>query len=339
LRGTITGNLSITSAAGNDDVLVPSSLTVTGTSTFKFGNGKSTMNFQSSGTLNFGGAMSITSGDGDDQFLINSPNAMALKAITINWGLGDSLTEFNGTTVTMEALSITGNFGDHKVHFLGSSVSTKNVTLNFKGRDNQIQVDGDATNMTITGNLSIAVSNGTSVFGFDHPLNVTGTTTATLGSGDDSLLFTGGGTLTGGVSVTGNAGKDTVSLTGMTVAGNLTANLGTGNDQVNIDNSILKGTVTLTLGAGADQVNIEQQNVGTETRFEKAVTINADAGADLIKVGLDADANDFARFLLGFTINGGIGLDEARYKNGAQGGTRNNVFSVAPALNSVEVQT
>ena len=119
--------------------------------------------------------------------------------------------------------------------------------------------------------------------------------------------------------------------------GNLTANLGTGPDFVSVDNSVFKGTVGLTLGAGTDHVAVEQLNLGTETKFEKAVTINADAGADIIEVGRSGDANDFARFLLGLTVNGGLGIDQVFSKNIAQGGTRFNVFGSTPLLTSFNV--
>ena len=341
LKGTVTGSVSITSLAGNDVVTAPGSLAVTGTTTLNLGNGNSKVDFQSTGTLNFGGALSITSSDGDDEFKIKSPSAYTMKAVTINWGLGDSETVIDGTTIAMDALSITGNFGDHEVKFKGISLTTKNVTLNFKGRNTSAQVQGIAIGMNINGNLSVTIGNGNNTGNgviFDAPLNVTGTTTATFGTGDESLFLTGGGTLTGNVTVTGNGGGDTLALRGMTLVGNLSANLGTGDDFVGIDNSVLQGTVVLTLGAGADLVDIEQRDLGTLTRFEKAVTINADAGVDLINVGIAADNNDFAQFVASLTVNGGLGIDQAFFKNAGQGGTRFNLFGIIPVFNSIEVQ-
>lgn len=333
LRGTITGNLSITSLVGNDEILAPSSLKVTGTSTLNLGNGNSTVNFQSTGTLNFGGALSITSADGNDVFQIKSPNPILLKAVAINWGLGNSSVDIDGTTITMDALSIIGNFGNHEVTFKGTSLTTKTVTLNFKG---YTDIQGHATSMAINGNLSLTIIGDSNTVIYT-PLNVTGTTTASLGTGHDAVVFYAGGTLTGAVSITGNSGPDRLELTGMTVMGNVTANLGTGNDFVSVDNSVFKETVGLTLGAGTDHVAVEQQNLGTETKFEKAVTINADAGADIIEVGRSGDANDFARFLLGLTVNGGLGIDQVFSKNIAQGGTRFNVFGSTPLLTSFNV--
>ena len=338
IAGAITGNLSLTSLAGNDEVSVFGNLSVTGTTTFNFGNGNSDVAFNNPGPLNFGGALSVTSADGDDRFTLNNGGAALFKAVTINTGLGGSQLSCNpGGSLTMDALSITGGSGFHNVGiFGGATVTTKNVTLNFNG-DTIVNVS-NALPMTINGNLSATITSfDFSNLSFGSPLNVTGTTTATLGAGDDFVGFGGGGTLTGAVTVTGNAGADGVSIQGMTVVGNMTTTLGTGDDIVRVDNSIFKGTVTLTLGAGDDRVEVEQQDIGTKTLFEKTVTVNAGAGYDRVLVGLSGDANDFAEFLFPVTVNGGAGIDQLFAAPISLGGTRFNIFTVAPVITGFEV--
>ncbi len=336
----ITGNLSVSGLAGHDAVTASEDLRVTGTTTFSFGTGDSEVildNSGNAGTLNIGGALTVTSKDGDDTFMISSSKAIALKAVTINSGLGDSSADFSSfVSIAMDAVSLTGSSGDHYVTFAGPAVATNNVTLNFKG---DAYVYGSADLMTINGNLAatLSSSNSSSLF-FIDTLNVTGTTTVKLGAGDDFVGFIGGGTLTGAVTITGNAGSDDLSMVGMTVVGNLSSDLGTGDDFVSVDNSIFKGTVTLTLGAGDDRVNVEQQDIGIETRFEKAVKVTGGAGRDHVSVGLAGDQDDFARFLSTVTVDGGLGIDKLFALPIAIGGTRSNIFTSLPALVGFEVK-
>ena len=88
LGRTITGNVWWTGLAGKDEFLAPQSLAVTGTTTLSLGNGDNSVNLQSAGTLVLGGKLSVTGGDGNDEFKIKSPNPILLKGVAINWGPG-----------------------------------------------------------------------------------------------------------------------------------------------------------------------------------------------------------------------------------------------------------
>ena len=336
LGRTITGNVSVTGLSGKDEVLAPQNLTITGTTTLSLGNGDNSVNLQSAVTLVLGGRLSVTGGDGNDEFKIKSPNPILLKGVAINWGLGDSQVEFDGN-ITMDDLSIAAQNGEHQVDFKGASLTTKGVTINFTGGSHPTQIRGLATSMTVNGNLLITSANGVDNIDFGQALSVTGTTTVTLGGGGSNVLFRGSGTLTGKATITGNTGNDSLTIQGMTLTGGLAANPGSGQDLVAIDNSVFKGTVILTLGSGADQVNIEQLNLGTETRFEKAFTVNGDGGADIVNIGRDSDPNDFARFFDAVAINGGTGIDRLFFRNLAQDGLKSNLFGIVPAIATFEV--
>jgi hypothetical protein len=66
------------------------------------------------------------------------------------------------------------------------------------------------------------------------------------------------------------------------------------------------------------------------------VAIALGAGDDLMDVGVDNVASDFAVFQGQVRIDGGAGVDTLHYLPVSLGGTRFNVLAVAPIITTVE---
>ena len=336
----ITGNVAITNLTGTDHIIASGTvLTVTGTTTISNGNGGGSIELRPTGTLNLSGNLSITDGEGDNEVVIGKVGAtiQTLKNVSMNHGVGDSITTFFGT-VAMGIVTLTGGEGDHNFETKGAT-TTKDLTLNFVGSNFGMEFLVRAA-LTVNGNLKMTTGSGRDALATGTNLNISGTTTVSTGAGDDFVNFRNA-TLTGNVSVTTGSGADQVRIGldgASTLAGNLTLNTGTGDDSVIIDRTTFRGTVSVSLGAGSDSLDIEDlfADNGIKTRFEKAVTINAEAGDDRINIGLANDTDDFAEFLSTLTINAGSGVDIVKFKNIAGGGTRSNIFTVAPTLSGVE---
>ena len=337
----VTGNVAITNLTGVDHIVASGTfLNLSGTTTISNGNGGGSIELRPSGTLNLSGNLSITDGEGDNEVVIGKVGAtiQTLKNVSVNHGVGDSDTQFFGTLV-IGTVTLTGGDGDH--HFdTNGATTTNDLTLDFKGSNIGMEFVAHAA-LTVNGNLKMTTGSGRDVFATGANLNISGTTTVSTGAGDDFVNFRNA-TLTGNVSITTGSGADQVRIGldgASTLAGNLTLNTGTGDDLVTIDRVTFRGTVSLSLGAGSDSLDVEGSqatNNGIKTRFEKAVTINAEAGDDIIEIGRENDTNDFAEFLSTLTINAGSGVDIVKLKNIAGGGTRSNIFTVAPTLSGVE---
>ena len=349
----VTGALTIANGNGAADVrLSPSNINasdtvlVGGNLSLTNGIGNTSWKLEARTSTTVTGSTTITCGEGSDSLDLGAAAAQSndsYQGMTVNFGGGSSTVNFSGKETLNGNLSLSAGPGVHTVKVL-QTLATKNATLNLQGvgtdTGNVAVTVNVFQNWNVTGNLSVTTNHGNDNIGIDAPLVVTGTTTISTGTGDDVVRFDNVGVaLTGNVSITTGAGKDLVRFAnGGTVTGNLTVNTGTQNDQVVINKETFQGTVSLTLGGGADVVAIQQFNDTTKSRFEKAVTINSDAGDDVVKIGLANDANDFAEFLGTLTINGGAGLDIVRFKNVALGGTRSNTFAFAPVIATFELQ-
>lgn len=347
----VTGGLTIANGNGAADVrLSPKdfvglfgAVTVGGNLNLTNGVGDTSWKLQPKISFTVAGSTTITCGEGNDRLDLGAetPSNDTYQAMTIRFGVGDSTVNFTGNETLNGNLTLNAGPGVHSVR-VNKPLATKNATFNLQGVNRgpffsaSINVN---QRWNVTGNLSITTNHGNDSLVFGGALVVTGTTTISTGTGDDEILFDDSDTLlTGSVSITTGAGQDAVQFFGgATVAGNLTVNTGTLNDSVIIGPATFRGTVSLTLGGGNDRVDIAQSNLGFKSRFEKAVTINGDAGDDQVSVGLANDVNDFAEFLGTLTVRGGAGLDTIRFKNVALGGTRFNIFAVTPSVSTFEL--
>lgn len=360
----VTGALSITNGAGNDEVGTDSgawtSLSVTGGVTISNGNGSAVIDlsplnsatiggnlsltngigdtdidFQTTNTFTVSGSTTVTSGEGDDEVAFGNSSANSFKAVTLSLGTGDSSVRIDGATTIDGNLSLSAGSGAHDFNIIRPFV-TKNATFNLPGDFTKIQVSDI---WTVNGNLSVTTTSGDDNFVFAEPMTVSGTTTISTGSGDDFVQLIDSIDLNGAVSITTGAGEDRLQFfDSLVVFGNLLVDTGSAGDKIEIDNSRFKGTVSLTMGSGADTLQIENGNNTVRSLFEKAVTINMDAGDDVVNIGLVNDPNDFVEFQSTLTIKGGAGLDIVRFKNAALGGNRFNTFAVAPAVTLFELQ-
>lgn len=375
---TVGGSLSVTSGNGDDEVFVEpgGNTTIGGSVTYSTGNGEADLDISGLGNTTINGSVSVTNGEGDLEFDLFVNNAktlqvlgtttitavtgndsvefftgdtanatMLLKNVSINLGDGDSDVKFEGfggTTTIDGTLTVKAGPGRHEFD-VDVPLSSKTTTINLQGVglniDPTVELNVDK-NWTVTGDWLITTNQGNDQIEVNGALIVSGKTTVSTGSGDDFVSFEGSTatSLTGAVTINMGAGSDGVQFDRSTIIGNLIVNTGSQNDRIEVDGATFRGTVALTLGTGNDDVFIEQGNNARVTRFEKAVTINADGGDDIIRIGLPADNTDFADFQAGLTMNGGTGLDIARFKNGALGGTRFNTFFSAPVVSLFELQ-
>lgn len=375
---TVGGSLSVTAANGDDEIFLEpgGNASIGGSVTYSTGNGDADTSVAGLGNTTINSSLTVTNGEGDLEFDLfvnnaktlqvlgattitspagddsiefftgNSANAtMLLKNVSINLGDGDSNVEFGGfggTTTIDGTLTVKAGPGQH--HFeTDVPLTSKTATINLQGvavnSDTAARVDVQEL-WTVTGDWLVTTNHGDDDVLANGGLIVSGKTTISTGSGDDEVVFNSSTatSLTGAVTINTSAGSDDIRFDRLTVIGNLVVNTGSQNDDVEIDGATFRGTVSLTLGAGSDEVGIEQANNARKSRFEKAVTINGDSGDDLIEIGLTADNTDFAEFLAGLTLNGGTGLDIARFKNVALGGTRFNTFFSAPVVTLFELQ-
>lgn len=369
-------SISVTCANGNDETFFEpnGNLTVGGGVTISTGTGDSDASIAGNGNSAIAGSVNITNGDGDTEVLLFANNAktldvagsttittgagshrtrivngntangtVRLKTVSINNGVGDSETDiagFGGTTTFDGAFTLKSGAGLHGF-FVSVPLTTKTATVNLPGISNtDLAVDLNVRDpWTVNGDLLVTTNNGDDSIDFSSVMQVSGKTTISTGTGDDIVDFiSAGSTLTGSVSITLGAGQDDINFQRLTVVGNLSILSGTQNDNLQIDGSTFRGTVAITMGAGNDDLLIEQLNNGLKSRFEKSVTINGEGGDDEVTIGLANDVNDFAEFLGSLTLNGGNGIDIAKFKNAGLGGNRFNTFFSAPIISLFEQQ-
>jgi len=235
----------------NGAVTQTAALTVTGATSITAGVGNN-ITLSNAGN-NFGGAVSIVTGN--NVILVDS-NALDLGGSTVSGNLtitaGGAITD-SGNLLVAGNTSITG--------FAGSSVSlnsagntfTGTVTVSPVGLSDVTLVDTtaiDLTGMTITGNLAVTAAGVTD----SAMLTVGGTATFTAGVNDVILDF--GNNIAGlGIvsanNVTINNVANNINLAASTIAGNLNITAGSMTDS---GIQIVTGTTTLTGTAGGSIV-------------------------------------------------------------------------------------
>jgi hypothetical protein len=305
---TVAKNLSITSAAGNDnntliDVSTGGSLAINngaGDSTTTISNDRGTGNFNS-----IGGGLSITNAAGADFNTIFDSNVAG--NVTINNGaarITDRLAGFNRIF----------NVNNHTIRAtIGGSMVVTNADGNLPGFGDAIAdflIKGNLTLNLGSGNVSSTIQSGNTL----PPPAVLGNLLIT-GSGADSLnlgstlAFSGsgpgltvGGSLT--ITLTGTA-PDTITTADLSVGKTTAITAGIGKVTITIDDSSstsgssFGGGFTLNTGAGADSVTLNAS--AATTTFQGAVSINLGAGNDTLNLG----NNGVVAFLASALLDGG----------------------------------
>ena len=257
------GNATITTAGGEDHVLI-------------FGNSR------------IEGNLNITTGAKKDVVGLVAGRTEVIGNGNISTGAGEdffrTLELFLDGNLTVD-LGAAGPDADSRDRaFFGKDEVTGDVTTNWSGGAVVAETDARTigNNVKFSGGSdpsSVRMDNGSEVAA-NFELTTSGATDARLrfqtmmgnatigtGSGDDELDLTGveigGGN---NLSVNTGAGDDLVTLTDAVVSGNLNVSLGGGDDEVDNSNTQVDGTPTFTGGAGTD--TITNPNQGNVTGFE-----------------------------------------------------------------------
>ena len=189
-------------------------------------------------------------------------------------------------TVTLDSVGNNQNF-------LNSLTATKLATLNVTGTQSLTIADALPTTVTavnageLAGGLSATFANATADMtvtggaGNDSiTLNAnTGKVNVALGTGDDTIAFTGTATFTGDDTIAGGEGTDTLSIT-TAQAGAITAALAnvSGIERLRLNSAAGGETVNATHFGDIAQVNLAAAN-------NKALTLTLGAGTRTVTVG------------------------------------------------------
>lgn len=209
----------------------------------------------------------------------------------------------------------------------------RRATRSIERLENRMMLAGDVTaqvtggNLVLTGDLSsnrvsikqisatefeVQGQGNTTINTNSTPFSATGVTgsiTANLGAGHDSIKVSGD--IAADLNITTAEGNDRVTVYDATVAGNLTVDAGDGHNDVYLRNIGVTGNFSVTTGTGSDEVYVARVTaaVGTvntgeghdnlkmsRVDFSGALTVTTGDGTDL--VNLDR-----------LTVGGDLGVD------------------------------
>lgn len=320
---TITGNISVTNAAGNDSFYIASAgtFTISGAVTVNNGNGGSRTGIQNQTarpTINVGGTFSVTNGAGFDSYIFMAKELNLHDVVISNGDDGSNIDfAFALKTVITGNFSITNLAGKDEIHLTNGTfaISVTNDLIISNGNGGSITdltpsagIAGVPEGITVGGTLRVTnfdgadnfeVRGGTSTF---HDIVINN------GDGGSSMFI---GTLTtnitGNVTVTNGNGFDIVSAgsfgiagfeTHFTVMGNVAVDHGGGGSNTNFrpDVGVINGGLSVSASDGIDNVNIFR------------MTMN---GAVQLNLGVDDDTVNIDDSILAaaVTINTGSGND------------------------------
>jgi len=270
-NAAISGNVLVTSALGHDNFDLEntvSSFVVGGSVTINNGAGSSSTDLATTNELSIGKLLSITNGNNWFQnTVIQGTNELTLHGVTIVNGLGGSSTTILGKNIeSTGAISITS--GD-----VGNKFSSNTVL--FTGEKFKVVGAG------------ISVKNGsggsTTTFSSSTSIDVGGVTSITNGTGEDVITI-GTGTTTSnllGVSINSGAGDSNVTFNGTTTLATLSILNGDGSDTLNINDSFTaNGAVTVNNGLGDSFTNF----FGISNHMKSNLSITNLDGFDFITV-------------------------------------------------------
>lgn len=186
---------------------------------------------------------------------------------------------------------------------------------------------------TIDGNIHVSMGGGNDVVLFSRNVEVTGSTVARGGDGNDSIGSTGG-TFNAGLYIHGNRGDDTVSIQDSEVGAKLWIKTNQGNDVVSVTNTTVSGRLKIKTGNGGDAISVKDSTVSNK------FSVHAGAGRDdvvlsgstfhsLVKIRTRSDAD--AVLLEENTFNGPMKINVGRNDDSVlvrAGNTFNRRFKV-----------
>ncbi len=317
----VTGNVSITTGAGNDIVEIASNSAFGSTSVttleravvINTGNGNDTVRLRASagfwnsfGATTFNGTVAINTGGGEDSVQLSGEagfdSSYGLltfnRAVTINTGNDDDSVSIiassgfdssRGEIVINAPLSVLSGNGDDLVQIYANAAF---------GSTADVQITG-AVNIN-TGNHNDEVQ-----IGSNNELPVTLNRLNLLtGAGDDSVMLFGvQQTGSGSNTINTGAGIDAVTVRGSTFAAATSLNLGAGYRKVlSIDDSTFQRATSITSKGRLDEISIETLFLGGATQFGGNVSLVLGANAR-VRLGMNNNSSNTS-FLGSFAVTG-----------------------------------
>lgn len=126
---------------------------------------------------------------------------------------------------------------------------------------------------TVQGNIYVSMGTGNDTVLFSRNVQVTGSTVARGGQGDDSIGAIGGD-FQSGLWVHGDRGDDTVSVQDSTVGGKLWIKTNQGDDTISVTNTDVNGRLKIKTGNGDDAISVNTSTVSNK------FSVHAGAGRD-----------------------------------------------------------
>ena len=264
-------NIKLVMGLGNDVVSIRNA-ELSGKLTFLGGDGSNELDIDGTGGGNTLGRVSVTNGEGNDDFVMHNGINEITGKLTINNGQGDGTTDFGqlagDLTAVGGAVSITNGAGSlDEFRCKGQQVQFGNaVTIRNGSGGTALKLEATAVN-SINGTLTV--------------VNGDGCDRATLGNGGvGSVSF-------GGVNIRNGTGDSTTEFLGNThtITGNLLIRNGDGNDVLNCPGATsvtVTGAVTIQNGAGDTTI---AWDAATTTTIGGLMTLSSTTGVDAITFG------------------------------------------------------
>lgn len=336
----ITGNLTLTTAGGDDifsfthDVSVGGALNIVagaGTNevfsnnlgslvagSFSFTGGMNTddVNLSSGGTVIIGGNVMLTLGDGSNGAAFGGTSAAIIGGgLTFTGGAGNDDLFLNGSFVNVHgALNFKGGNGFNGAFFSATSGNLSSVNFTGGTGGDLLDLGGvGTTGLAIQGNVVTNMGTGSSILSTQNVLiygNLLHANAAALG------------------------GNDFTDIKNTKILGSATINsTGTANSFLNFNDSSVRSAFTLNSGAGDDILSLDTLGgTSSGSLFGGPVMINMGAGNDTFSAGANPlSLNALNSFGSTLKIDGGAGNDTANFKTGF-----GNSFFVPPTNPFVE---
>jgi hypothetical protein len=286
----VTGNLTLTAAAGDDLVTLAGNIETLGTFAIGLGHG----------------ANSVLTND-----------AALIKANTLNYAGGshqDSVTFANEVLQVTGNMSFNGGAGTNLLDLNPASSMSIGGRLSYSGGNGNDTLLIDGPSAIIGGVVSMAASSGNNAFGLNAISGSIGAFSYSAAAGNDvvdvgeSTGVSSLVTVRGNVSINTGAGSADVMVRDADIYGNLTVNTAVafgGIDTVRLIDSDFRGNVGINLAGTAESDVIVRDGI-----FDRAVTINTGGGDDYVAFDTDTDVSSIYSIFDGYVrINLGAGND------------------------------
>lgn len=286
----VSGNLSLTSAAGDDKVTLVGNVETLGTFAMNLGHGANAVLSDDAGLIK-ANALSYIGGNHQDSVTFANQVLQVAGNVGFNGGAGTNLLDLNPAS----SLRIGGALG-----YIGGS-----------GNDTLL-IDGPSA--VIGSTVSMSASTGNNAFGLNAASGSTGAISFSAGYGNDIVDIgenTGASSLVtvrGNVTINTSSGSADVMVRDADIYGNLTVNTAVafgGIDTVRLIDSDFRGNVGINLAGAAESDVVVRDGI-----FDRAVTINTGAGDDYVAFDTDTDVSSIYSVFEGYVrINLGAGND------------------------------